>query len=160
MKNSNVMRLWITIFLNRFFLGSLSLGAVAFLCLFSLGGKVWPLIIAGFVLALFLVFVAKEVIWGIRATKAYLLNAPFPSHVKFKIEWNLPPGFVGCPEGPTPCYAYLKSEGPEEKVEIHPLIFKTRIMECHDGTALVYSLSNRPYVIQTNVGVAWVTNWL
>lgn len=160
MKHRSIARLWITIFCDGLLLGFLSLVAVAFLWLYSLSGKLWPLVGAGFILAFFLAFASKEVIWGIRATMAYLLHEPFRSQVQFKIEWNLSPGFVGCPEGSTPCFAYLKSEGLEQMVEIHPSIFKTRIMDCHDGTALIYYSANRPYVIQTNVGVAWITNWL
>jgi hypothetical protein len=114
------------------------------------------LIIAGIVLALFTASLIKEVIWCLRATRAFLSSIPVPFEVKFLIDWALPPGYVGCPQGPTPCYAILKIDGFEQRVRIHPQIFKSQIMNLHDGRAMVYSLAEQPYAIETRVGMAWV----
>jgi hypothetical protein len=156
MKRRHIQQLWIELFLDHLLSGVLSLGAVAFFCLLSLKWEVWPLIIAGVVLALFTASLMKEVIWCIRATRAFLSSVPVPFEVTFLIDWELPPGYVGCPQGPTPCYAILKSNGSEHQVRIHPLIFKSRILNLHDGRALVYGLAEQPYAIETRVGLAWV----
>lgn len=157
MKRRHVQELWIEIFLAHLVSGLLSLGAAAFFCLLSLKWEIWPLIIAGVVLAFFTTSLAKEVILGFHATRAFLSSVPVPSEVRFVIDWELPTGYVGCPEGPTPCYAILKSDGPpEKKVRIHPLSFKSRLLNLHDGRAMVYSLAERPYTIETRVGLAWV----
>jgi len=156
MKRRYIQELWIEIFLDHLGSGLLSLGAAAFFCLLSLKWEIWPLMIAGVVLALFTTSLAKEVIWGFYATQAFLSSVPVPSEVRFVIDWELPPGYVGCPEGPTPCYAFLKSDGSEQKVRIHPSIFKSRILNLYDGRAMVYGLAERPYAIETRVGLAWV----
>jgi hypothetical protein len=156
MKRRHIQELWIEIFLDHLLSGVLTLGAVAFFCLLSLKWEVWPLIIAGIVLALFTASLIKEVIWCLRATRAFLSSVPVPFEVKFLIDWELSPGYVGCPQGPTPCYAILKSDGAEQRVRIHPQIFKSRILNLHDGRAMVYSLAERPYAIETRGGLAWV----
>lgn len=156
MKRRHITQLWIEIFRDHLLSGLLSIGAAVFFCLLSLKWEIWPSIIAGVVLALFTASLMKDVIWGIRATRAFLSSVPVPAEVKFFIDWELPPGYVGCPQGPTPCYAILKSDGFEQRVRIHPQIFKSRILNLHDGRAMVYSLAERPYAIETRVGLAWV----
>ncbi len=118
MKRRHITQLWIEIFRDHRLSGLLSIGAAVFFCLMSLKWEIWPLIIAGVVLALFTTSLMKDVIWGIRATRAFLSSVPVPAEVKFFIDWELPPGYVGCPQGPTPCYAILKSDGFEQRVRI------------------------------------------
>ncbi len=160
MKRREISRLWGEILFNNLLTLVITMAALGFLSIHVLSGRAWAGILGIAVIGIFLMAITKEVIWGVSATTAYLKSAPLAVQVRFRTGWDLPPGFKGAPEGPTPCYAYASESGPEQKLQIHPLIFKTDILKQHDGTAVVYQLKDhRPYAIETRAGVAWVQNW-
>jgi hypothetical protein len=162
MKHKEIARLWREILFDRVLVGgTISLGAIGIFTLLSLNGQVWPAIIAGVVAVVYLVSLFRTFLWGARASRAYLSNSPATCHVRFEMDREVPVGFVGLPDGPQSCYAILRGDGPEQKVKVHPLIFKTRILTHHDGAASVYgNQKRRPYVIETKEGSAWVVEWI
>jgi hypothetical protein len=161
MKHKEIARLWREILFDRVLVGTISLGAIGIFTLLSLNGQVWPATIAGVVAVVYLASLFRTFLWGARASRAYLSNSPATCHVRFEMDREVPAGFVGLPDGPQSCYAILRGDGPEQKVKVHPLIFKTRILTDHDGTASVYgNEKRRPYVIETKEGSVWVVEWI
>jgi len=138
--------------------GVLLLVVMAFLFVFSMGGQIWPVIFLGVVFIGLLSSIVKAVAWARRVIRGYLSNSSVVMQVEFEVGEKVPKGYKGIPEGPTPCYAVLTLKGQEQKVLIHPAIFKTEILRSHDGNARVYFIGDRqPCAIETSVGVAWVS---
>ena len=157
MKNDEVRILSKSIFVEVILKGLLLLIVAAFLCVFSFGEQVWPSIFLGIVFIVLLGSILRAVVWSRRVIGGYLLNPPIAMQVVFQVGETVPHGYQGIPDGPTPCYAVLRTKGRKRKVLIHPGIFKTEILRSHDGNAQVYFIRDRqPCAVETRVGVAWV----